>query len=147
LAESGTVEAISEKLKAGGDTAKQTWLAVCGADFPELIGKVIEVGGDGADAVKVKIFSASTQEATEAGTSANIELHIEGQARAKNFKKDDLFVFAGTLKSYTPEPFMLTIEKGKVREDTLPAEEKKAPAKKAPPKKAPAKRPTKRPPA
>ncbi len=147
LTENGTVEAISTNLKMGGDTAKRTWLAACGAEFPELLAKVFDVSENG-DSVVVKIFSASTQEATEAGTAPNIELHIDGQPRAKNFKKDDLFVFAGALKNYTPEPFMLTIDKGKVREDTLPAETKAAPAKKAPPKKAPAKRPaTKRPPA
>ncbi|HEV8384118.1 MAG TPA: hypothetical protein VGQ11_04540, partial [Candidatus Acidoferrales bacterium] len=147
LSENGTVEAISENLKAGGDKAKNTWLAACGAEFPELLGKVMEVSAGDGDAVVLKIFSASTQEATEAGTTANMELHVEGQPRAKGFKKDDLFVFAGTLKTFTPEPFTLTIEKGKVREDTLPAEA--APAKKAPPKKAPAKRPPakKRPPA
>jgi tetratricopeptide (TPR) repeat protein len=147
LTENGTVELISENLKAGGDKAKNTWLAACGAEFPELLGKVIEVGSGDGDAVVLKIFSASTQEATEAGTAANMELHIEGQPRAKGFKKDDIFVFAGALKNFTPEPFTLTIEKGKVREDTLPTEAK-APPKKAPPKKAPAKRPaTKRPPA
>lgn len=144
LSENGTVEAITTNLKAGGDTAKRTWLAACGAEFPELIGKVFEVS-DGADSVVVKIFSASTQEASEAGTAPNMELHIEGQPAAKRFKKDDLFVFAAALKNYTPEPFMLLLEKGKVRADTLPAEEKappkKAPPKKAPPKKAPAKRP------
>ena len=146
LTENGTVEAISTNLKAGGDTAKTTWLAACGAEFPELIGKVFEVSENG-ETVVLKIFSASSQEAAEAGTAPNLEVHIEGQAAAQRFKKDDLFVFAATLKNFTPEPFMLQLEKGKVREDTLPAEEK-APAKKAPPKKAPAKRPpAKRPPA
>ncbi|HEV8385967.1 MAG TPA: hypothetical protein VGQ11_13945, partial [Candidatus Acidoferrales bacterium] len=95
LSENGTVEAISENLKAGGDKAKNTWLAACGAEFPELLGKVMEVGAADGDAVVLKIFSASTQEATEAGTAANMELHVEGQPRAKGFKKDDLFVFAG----------------------------------------------------
>lgn len=145
LQENGTVEAITSNLKVGGDTAKRTWLAACGAEFPELIGKVFEVGENG-DSVVLKIFSASTQEAAEAGTVPNLEVHVDGQPAAMRFKKDDLFVFAATLKSYTPEPFMLQLEKGKVREDTLPAVEKAppkkaAPAKKAPPKKAPTKRP------
>ena len=27
---------------AGGDKAKMTWLAICGAEFPEVVGKIID---------------------------------------------------------------------------------------------------------
>jgi hypothetical protein len=144
LQENGTVDAIMNGLKAGGDTSKRTWLAACGAEFPELGGKVFEVAeADGA--VVLKVFTASNEEAINAGAEPNLEVHVAGEPRAKLLKKDDLFAFSATLKSFTPEPFLLVVDKAKVREDTLPAEEKPA---KAPPKKAPAKRPpTKRPPA
>ncbi|MCL4524842.1 MAG: hypothetical protein M1453_12430 [Acidobacteria bacterium] len=143
LQENGTVDAIVTGLKAGGDTAKLIWLASCGAEFPELGGKVFEVTA-ADNSVVLKVFTASNEEAITAGTEPNLEVHVDGEPRAKLFKKDDLLAFSATLKSYTPEPFLLVVDKVKVREDTLPPEEKPA---KAPPKKAPAKKrpPVKRP--
>lgn len=142
LQENGTVDAIINGLKAGGDTSKRTWLAACGAEFPELGGKVFEVA-EAEGAVVLKVFTASNEEAITAGTAPNLEVHVAGEPRAKLLKKDDLIAFSAGLKSFAPEPFLLVVDKAKVREDTLPAEEKP----KAPPKKAPAKRPpTKRPP-
>jgi tetratricopeptide (TPR) repeat protein len=38
-----TIVTVITDLKAGGDKAKMTWLAICGAEFPEVVGKVIEV--------------------------------------------------------------------------------------------------------
>ena len=29
-------------LQGGGDKGKMTWLAICGAEFPEVVGKVID---------------------------------------------------------------------------------------------------------
>jgi len=142
LQDNGTVDAIINGLKAGGDMSKRTWLAACGAEFPELGGKVFEVA-EAEGAVVLKVFTASNEEAITAGTAPNLEVHVEGEPRAKLLKKDDLIAFSAALKSFTPEPFLLVVDKAKVREDTLPAEEKP----KVPPKKAPAKRPpTKRPP-
>jgi len=143
LQASGTVDAIVNGLKAGGDTSKLTWLSACGAEFPELGGKVFEVAA-ADDSVVLKVFTASTEEAITAGTEPNLEVHVAGEPRARLLKKDDLFAFSATLKSFTPEPFLLVVDKAKVREDTLPAEEKppaKAPAKKVPNKRPPTKRP------
>ncbi len=142
-----TVDVILNDLKGGGDRAKIVWLAVCGAEFPELGGKVFEVADGENGAVILKLFTAAKEEELEAGTAPNMQVHVEGQPAAKRLKKDDIIAYAATLKSFTPDPFMIQLEKGKVREDTLPPEAT-APSKKAPPKKAPAKRPpTKRPPA
>ncbi len=143
LQDSGTVDAIMNGLKAGGDTAKRTWLSACGAEFPELGGKIFEVTAVDSSVV-LKVFTASTEEAITAGTEPNLEVHVDGEPRAKLLKKDDLIAFSATLKSFSPEPFLLVVDKAKVREDTLPAEEKppaKAPAKKAPVKRPPTKRP------
>ena len=143
LQEHGTIDSILTNLKAGGDTAKITWLAACGAEFPELGGKVFEATA-ADDSVVLKVFTAANEEAISAGTEPNIEVHVAGEPRAKLLKKDDLIAFSAALKSYTPEPFLLVVDKAKIREDTLPADEKPG---KAPPKKAPAKRPpTKKPP-
>jgi len=143
LAEHGDVDAIVTGLKDGSG-AKVVWLAACGAEFPELLGKVFEKTEVG-DAVSLKVYTAGKQEEVEAATAPNMEVRIEGQPEAKRLKKDDVIVYSAALKSFTPDPFMVQLEKGKVRADTLPPEEK-APAKAA--KKAPAKKPpAKKPPA
>ena len=38
---SNIITVISD-LNGGGDKAKMTWLAICGAEFPEVVGKVID---------------------------------------------------------------------------------------------------------
>lgn len=138
-----TVDVILRDLKGGGDRAKIVWLAVCGAEFPELGGKVFEIADAGAEVV-LKVFTAGNEDAIMAGTAPNLQVHVAGEPRVKRLKKDDMIAFSAALKSFTPEPFLLVVEKATVRADTLPAAETapaKAPAKKAPPKKAPAKRP------
>jgi hypothetical protein len=142
LQDSGTVDAILNNLKGGGDTAKRTWLAACGAEFPELGGKVFEVT-ETDNKIILKVFTAGKPEEIEAGTAPNMEVHVEGQPEAKRLKKDDVIVYSAALMAYTPEPFMLQLNKAKVQADYIPPEEKpgKAPGKKAPPKKAPTKRP------
>lgn len=138
-----TVDAIITGLKAGGDTAKRAWLASCGAEFPELGGKVFEAR-EAEGRVVLAVFTADSQDAFMAGTEPNLEVHVDGEPRARLLKKDDLIAFSAALKSFTPDPFLIVVEKAKVREDTLPVEVKapaKAPPKKAPAKKAPAKRP------
>jgi len=128
-----------KNLQAGGEQAKVTWLAMCGLEFPEVAGKVIEVA-DATDAVQLKLFLGATPEETEAGQTANMELKVVGQPAARLLKKDDAVRFSATLARYTPEPFLVGWDNAKINPDDLP-EDKPQPAKKAPPKKAPAKRP------
>src|SRR3984885_13405517 len=40
---SSNILTVLTDLKGGGDKAKMTWLAICGAEFPEVVGKVIDV--------------------------------------------------------------------------------------------------------
>jgi hypothetical protein len=135
-----TVDVILRDLKGGGDRAKIVWLAVCDAEFPELGGKVFEAAAaDGG--VVLKVFTAGNPEEIRAGTAPNMEVHVEGQPTAARLKKDDEVVYSAALKSYTPDPFMIQLAKGKVQAEYLPPEEKAPPPKKAPPKKAPPKRP------
>jgi len=138
--EGATIDTIIADLKAGGDKAKLLGIAVCGAEFPELGGKVFEAAGE-SDPVTLKVFTAGKVEDIEASTEPNVEVKVEGQPAAAKLKKDDQIVYSGTIDGYTPEPFMLHLSKGKVKEDFLPKEEEKAPAKKAPPKKTPNRRP------
>lgn len=123
-----------EDLKAGGDKAKVTWLAVCGLDFPEVGGKVIEVASDGP--ITLKVFYAPTPELIEAGTTPNMEAKVADQPDVKRIQPGDPVRFSATLVSYDAEPFMLHWEKAKVNPEDIPAE-------KPQPGKTPAKRPKK----
>ncbi len=119
-------------LKAGGDKAKQIWLATCGLEFPEVVGKVLEVNA--AEPVALKVYSGASQEEMDAATAPNMEVKLEAQPEAKRLQKDDYIRFSGTLAGYDPDPFMLHWEKAKVNPEDL--EEKGGPGKR------PARRPS-----
>jgi tetratricopeptide (TPR) repeat protein len=125
-----------ESLQAGGDKAKVTWLAVCGLEFPEVGGKVIEISGD--DPIILKVFYAPTPEAIEAGKTPNMETKVSGQPDVKRIPPGDPVRFSGTLASYDAAPFMLHWDKAKVNPEDIPAE-------KPQPGKTPSKRPPKKP--
>jgi tetratricopeptide (TPR) repeat protein len=135
--------AFFNDLKVGGDKAKKVFLAYCGAEFPEVGGKVIAVE-PGNDSITLKLFLGATPEETEAGTVANMEVKVVGQPEAKRLAqvKDWVLRFSGTLVGYDPEPFMVHWNNCKVNPEDIPEEQAsgKAPAKAA-------KRPPKRPPA
>ena len=126
-------------LKAGGEKAKLVWLATCGLEFPEVVGKVIEVSQ--TDPVVLKLYNGTDQAEIEAAKTANMDVKLDGQSEAKRIQKDDPVRFSGTLVGYDPEPFMLHWEKAKVNPEDIPAE-KTHPAKRAPAKR-PAKKATK----
>lgn len=140
--QNSTIVTVLADLKAGGDKAKMTWLAVCSGEFPEALGKAFEVtpgASPETDPVVIKAFVGTTQEEMDASTAPNSELKITGQPEAARIEKDGGFKFGGALVDYTPEPFLLKWDKVKISEG-IP-EEKKAPAKH------PAKRPAKKKPA
>ena len=43
IAQGSTILTVMTDLSAGGDKAKMTWLAICNAQFPGVVGKIIEV--------------------------------------------------------------------------------------------------------
>lgn len=135
--QSSNILSVLTDLKAGGDKAKVTWLAVCGSEFPEVVGKVIEVA-PAADDVVLKVYTGATSEEMEAATTPNMEVKVVGQPEASRLQKDDGVRFSGTLASYDPEPFMLHWDKCKVNPEDIPAQ-KAEPGKhrphKVPPKK------------
>jgi len=112
---------VLNDLKGGGDKAKITWLAVCGSDFPEVVGKVIDATA-GTDNVELHLFTGATSEEMEAATTANMDVKVVGQPEASRLQKDDGARFSGTLVAYDPEPFMLHWDKAKVNPEDIPSE-------------------------
>jgi tetratricopeptide (TPR) repeat protein len=131
-------------LKAEGAQSKNTWLASCGLEFPEVLGKVISVA-EGPDGVTLQLYTGETPEEVEAATTHNLEVKIVEQPEAARVKKDEPARFSGHVARYSPDPFVVYFEKGKVNAEDIPAPEPAATAKKTP-KKAPPKKATKRPP-
>jgi len=120
--QSSNILTLIADLKAGGDKAKLTWLALCGAEFPEVVGKVIDVK-PGPDFVQLHLFTGATPEEIQAATTANLDVKVVGQPEASRLQKDDGARFSGTLVSYDPEPaFMLHWDKAKVNPEDIPAE-------------------------
>jgi len=109
-------------LQGGGREAKLMWLAMCGLEFPEVVGKVISVG-EGNDSVIVQLYLGTTNEETLAGETPNMEVIIKGEPRAKLLKKDDPLKFSATLVNYSPDPFMVYWDKATIAEDFLPADQ------------------------
>lgn len=128
-----------DEMRAGGERSKLMWLAVCGLEFPDVAVKVISIEPT-EDGALLNVFRAATAEEMEAAKEANMQVKIEGQPEAGRIEKDNFVRFTATLARFTPEPFMIYWEKGKVHPEDVP-EAKAPPAKKAPAKKAPTKRP------
>ncbi len=123
-------------LQAGGDKAKMTWLAICGAEFPEVVGKIIDVQkGDGT--ADFMVFFGATQEEVQAATTANMDVKVwtsappagspagavTAQPEVLRLEKDDAIRFSGTVVSYDPSPFLLHWDQVKVDPTIIPAEE------------------------
>lgn len=121
VAGSSTILTVLADLKGGGDKAKLTWLAICGAEFPEVVGKVMEVT-PAADSVDVKMYTGATPEEIQAATTANMDVKVVGQPDASRLQKDDGARFKGTLSGYDPEPFMLHWDKATINPEDIPAE-------------------------
>ncbi len=130
---SSNILTVLTDLKAGGDKAKMTWLAICGAEFPEVVGKLIDIS-PGSDFVELHLVTGATPEEIEKATEANLDVKVVGQPEAARLQKDDGVRFSGTLASYDPDPaFMLHWDKAKVNPEDIPAEKgKHAPHKVAP---------------
>jgi tetratricopeptide (TPR) repeat protein len=122
-ASGSTILTVIADLTAGGDKGKLTWIAICGAEFPQVGGKIFDVT-PAADSVEMHIFTGATSEEITAATAPNLDVKFVGQPEVSRFKKDDEIVFDGTLVGYDPQPFMLHFDKAKVDPKIIPAEEK-----------------------
>jgi tetratricopeptide (TPR) repeat protein len=119
---SSNILTVLADLKAGGDKAKMTWLALCGAEFPEVVGKVIDVT-PATDFVQLKLYTGATPEEIQAATTANLDVKVVGQPEAARLEKDQGVRFSGTLVGYDPEPnFMLHWDKAKVNPEDIPTD-------------------------
>lgn len=137
IAQASTILTVISDLQAGGDKAKMTWLAICGAEFPEVVGKIIDAQkGDGT--VDFMVFFGATQEQVQAATTANMDVKVwtsappaggtasqeTPQPDVLRLQKDDEIRFSGTLASYDPSPFLLHWDQVKIDPTIIPAEEK-----------------------
>jgi len=154
--QSSNILSVISDLSGGGDKAKMTWLAICGAEFPEVVGKIIDVKqGDGF--VDFMVNTAATADEMQAATTPNMDVKVwtstppapaagaapagspaatpvPAQPDVVRLQKDDGIRFSGTLVSYDPSPFMLHWDQVKVDPSIIP--EKGSTGKhKVPPKK------------
>ena len=119
---SSNILTVLADLKAGGDKAKMTWLALCGAEFPEVVGKLIDIT-QGTDSVQLKLYTGATPEEIQAATTANLDVKVVGQPEASRLEKEQGVRFSGTLVGYDPDPnFMLHWDKAKVNSEDIPTE-------------------------
>ena len=144
--QSSNLLSILSDLQAGGDKGTMTWLAVCGQEIPDVVGKIIDIT-PGTDAIDFKVFTAATGEAIQAGTTANLDVtvwtapHTEAaaatpaagaaaqtstpvpvQPEAARLQKGDAIKFTGTLTSYDTQPFLVHFDKCKVDASVIPPE-------------------------
>ncbi|MGC2332992.1 MAG: hypothetical protein WA581_16175 [Candidatus Acidiferrales bacterium] len=138
IAQASTIVTVLADLGGGGDKAKMTWLAICGAEFPEVVGKIIDVQKTDDSYVDFMVFFGATQEEVEAATTANMDVKvwiganpnataatgtasdIPPQPDVVRLEKDDPIRFSGTLVSYDPTPFLLHWDKVKVDPTIIP---------------------------
>ena len=119
IAQSSTIATVLTDLNGGGDKAKMTWLAICGAQFPEVGAKVIDVTA--GEPLVLHVFTSSNQDEIQAATMANMEVKVVGQPDASRLMKDDPVRFSGTLVGYDPAPaFMLHWDKAMVNAEDIP---------------------------
>jgi hypothetical protein len=157
ISQASTIITVIADLSGGGDTAKNTWLAICGAEFPEVVGKIVDVQKSD-NFVDFMVFTSASSDEMQAATTANMDVKvwtapkpadaapaagapappadaapIPPQPDVLRMSKDDPIRFSGMLIGYDPSPFLLHWDQVKVDPTTIP--DKGAPAKKAAPKK------------
>lgn len=149
--QASNIVSVITTLSAGGDNANMTWLAICDAEYPEVVGKIIDENQSDSS-VDFMIYSGATAAEMQAATTANMDVKVwtaqppagtapaatPGAAAANGatpapaqitpqpdvlrLKKDDFIRFSGTLVSYDPTPFMLHWDQVKVDPSIIPKE-------------------------
>jgi tetratricopeptide (TPR) repeat protein len=138
ISQSSTIITVINDLSGGGDKAKTTWLAICGAEFPEVVGKIIEVQ-KADNVINFMVFTSDNADQMQAATTANMSVKVwtappppgtaTGPGNAADvpqpdvvrFQKDDPIRFSGALVSYDPSPFLLHWDQVKVDPTTIPS--------------------------
>jgi hypothetical protein len=139
ILQSSNILSVISDLSAGGDKAQKTWLAVCNAEFPEVVGKIIDINksdnyvdfmvytGATADDMQkattanmdVKVWIAAPPAGAEAGP-ANTATEVPPQPDVVRLQKNDGIRFSGTIVSYDPSPFLLHWDQVKVDPTIIP---------------------------
>jgi len=150
VGQASTIITVIGDLSAGGDKAKTTWLAICGAEFPEVVGKIVDIQKSD-NYIDFMVFTSANSDEMQNATTANMDVKVwtapNPTAAAKadavppqpdvaRFEKDDPIRFSGALASYNPSPFLLHWDGVKVDPTTIPekAGGAKRPARKPAPK-------------
>jgi tetratricopeptide (TPR) repeat protein len=148
IAASSTILTVLTDLSGGGDKAKQTWLAICGAQFPGVVGKIIEVK-QGEGFVNFEVFTGADENEVQNATTANMDVKVwtstppagtpnaaqqTPQPDVTRLAKDDGVRFSGAIVSYDPSPFLLHWDQVKVDPTTIPEKAATGKHQKVPPK-------------
>ncbi len=154
IRQSSNILSVINDLSAGGDKAKTTWLAICGAEFPGVVGKIIEAKpGDGfieflvntgatpddmekatTPNMNVKVWTSNPPAPTNTASAGNNATPVPPQPDVARLQKDDPIQFSGTIVSYDPSPFLLHWDQVKVDPSIIPEKGSTA-KKKIPPRK------------
>ena len=136
IGQASTIITVINDLSGGGDKAKMTWLAICGAEFPQVVGKIVDIQKSD-NFIDFMVFTSDNADQMQAATTANMDVKVwtapkpggtatGGTADATpqpdvvRFQKDDPISFAGTLVSYDPSPFLMHWDQVKVDPTTIP---------------------------
>jgi tetratricopeptide (TPR) repeat protein len=141
ISQSSNILTVISDLQAGGDKTKMTWLALCGAEFPQVVGKIIDEQKSEA-VIHFQAYFGATPEDIQAATTANMDVKVwtatppAGSAPAAGgetqsapippqpdvvrLSKDDAIQFSGKLVSFDPSPFMLHWDQVKVDPTVIP---------------------------
>jgi hypothetical protein len=139
---------VINDLTAGGDKAKTTWLAICGAQFPGVVGKIIEAK-QGQGFVDFMVFTGASEDEVDKATTPNMDVKVwiqppppgtpgaaqdTPQPDVARLQKDDGIRFSGAIVSYDPSPFLLHWDQVKVDPAAIPEKAETGKHHKVPPK-------------
>jgi len=139
ISQSSTIITVISDLSTGGDKAKMTWLAICGAEFPEVVGKIVDVQKSD-NTVDFMVFTSDNADQMQNATMPNMDVKVwltnppppaagapataadAAQPDVVRLEKDDPIRFAGAIVGYDPNPFLLHWDQVKVDPSTIPPE-------------------------
>lgn len=146
IRQASNILSLISDLSTGGDKAKMTWLALCNAQFPEVVGKIIDVVPS-PTYVDFMVYTGATDDDIQKATTANMDVRVQTAAPAGGaapaaaappsatnppagpqpdvlrLEKDDGIRFSGTVSSYDPNPFLLHWTDVKVDPTIIPAKQ------------------------
>lgn len=140
IRQSSNILSVITDLSGGGDKAKQTWLAICDAEFPEVVGKIIDITPSD-NYVEFKVYTGATPDDMQKATTPNMDVKVwtaappagamagpassaadvAPQPDVTRLQKNEAIRFSGAIVSYDPSPFLLHWDQVKVDPSIIPA--------------------------